>query len=461
MEIIMPQLGETVVEGTISKWYKKVGDPIRADETLFDVETDKVNTEIPSPVAGVVTEIRVAEGAVAKVGVVLAVITEAGAAKPAAAAVALPPGVAATAAPTQAPAAAGAWAAPVAAVPAKSDSALRLAPVVRKLAAEHGIDPAQVIGTGRDGRVTREDMLAFVESRKGATSTLMPSVASAAAAGQAAAPATPRPVPTAALPVASPAPLLVPLPVAPITSAPAATGPSERIKLNPIRKRTAEHLARAWVTVPAVLQAIEVDFHKVDEARKAAGSAWKLREGFSLTYLPFIARAVSIALGKYPRLNSSVDGDELVLHKRINLGIAVDMNFDGLMVPVLKDVPSKSLPQIAREINDLAQRTRANRLKPDDLSEATYTLSNSGVFGTAFTAPIVNVPQVAILSTDGVQKKPVVIEGPAGDSIAIRPVGMLAQCFDHRAVDGAYSAAFLKEVKTVIESRQWTQDLEA
>jgi 2-oxoglutarate dehydrogenase E2 component (dihydrolipoamide succinyltransferase) len=279
----------------------------------------------------------------------------------------------------------------------------------------------------------------------------MPQSASAAAVQ--AAPAI-RPGTTAAAPASVP-------PVAPFSAPPASTGPSERIRLNPIRKRTAEHLARAWVTVPAVLQAIEVDFLKVDEARKAAGSGWKSREGFSLTYLPFIARAVSIALAKFPRLNASVDGDELVLHKRINLGIAVDLNFDGLMVPVVKDVPSKSLPQIAREVNDLAQRARANRLKPDELSEATYTLSNSGVFGTAFTAPIVNVPQVAILSTDGVQKKPVVIEGPAGDSIAIRPVGMLAQCFDHRAVDGAYSAAFLKEVKSVLETRHWVQDLEA
>jgi len=440
MEIIMPQLGETVAEGTVSKWYKKVGDSIKADETLFDVETDKVNTEIPSPVAGVLTEIRVAEGVTVKVGVVLAVVTEAGAAAPAGAAVAAPaPAAAAT---TVAVPVAGAWAARPVAVPAKADGSLRLSPVVRKLAAEHGIDPSQVSGTGRDGRVTREDMLAFVEARKSSAVPAMPVVA----ASPVAEPAVPRPAAA---------------PVAPFTAPPASTGPSERIRLNPIRKRTAEHLARAWVTVPAVLQAIEVDFHKVDEARKAAGSGWKAREGFSLTYLPFIARAVSIALAKFPRLNSSVDGDELVLHKRINLGIAVDMNFDGLMVPVVKDVPSKSLPQIAREVNDLAQRARANRLKPDDLSEATYTLSNSGVFGTAFTAPIVNVPQVAILSTDGVQKKPVVIEGPAGDSIAIRPVGMLAQCFDHRAVDGAYSAAFLKEVKTVLETRHWVQDLEA
>jgi 2-oxoglutarate dehydrogenase E2 component (dihydrolipoamide succinyltransferase) len=446
MEIIMPQLGETVAEGTVSKWYKKVGDAIKADETLFDVETDKVNTEIPSPVAGVLTEIRVAEGVTAKVGVVLAVITEAGAAAAPSAPAAAPAAAAAApgAAPVQAASpAAGAWAARPSAVPAKVDGSLRLSPVVRKLAAEHGIDPTQVPGTGRDGRVTREDMLAFVEARK----------------SQAVAPALPASAPAA--PSTRPAAATPALPVAPVTAAPASTGPSERIRLNPIRKRTAEHLARAWVTVPAVLQAIEVDFHKVDEARKAAGSGWKTREGFSLTYLPFIARAVSIALAKFPRLNSSVDGDELVLHKRINLGIAVDMNFDGLMVPVVKDVPSKSLPQIAREVNDLAQRARANRLKPDDLSEATYTLSNSGVFGTAFTAPIVNVPQVAILSTDGVQKKPVVVEGPAGDSIAIRPVGMLAQCFDHRAVDGAYSAAFLKEVKTVLETRHWVQDLEA
>lgn len=444
MEIIMPQLGETVAEGTVSKWYKKVGDAIKADETLFDVETDKVNTEIPSPVAGVLTEIRVAEGVTAKVGVVLAVITEAGAA----AAPSAPAAAAPVATPVQAASpAAGAWAARPSAVPAKVDGSLRLSPVVRKLAAEHGIDPTQVPGTGRDGRVTREDMLAFVEARKSQAAPSMPVHAPAMAAQ-----AAPSSRPAAAAPA---------LPVAPVTAAPASTGPSERIRLNPIRKRTAEHLARAWVTVPAVLQAIEVDFHKVDEARKAAGSGWKSREGFSLTYLPFIARAVSIALAKFPRLNSSVDGDELVLHKRINLGIAVDMNFDGLMVPVVKDVPSKSLPQIAREVNDLAQRARANRLKPDDLSEATYTLSNSGVFGTAFTAPIVNVPQVAILSTDGVQKKPVVIEGPAGDSIAIRPVGMLAQCFDHRAVDGAYSAAFLKEVKTVLETRHWVQDLEA
>jgi 2-oxoglutarate dehydrogenase E2 component (dihydrolipoamide succinyltransferase) len=210
-----------------------------------------------------------------------------------------------------------------------------------------------------------------------------------------------------------------------------------------------------------VLQAVEVDFMRVDDARNAAGSAWKAREGFALTYLPFIASAVAAALAKFPLLNASLDGDDLVLHRQINIGVAVDLNFEGLVVPVLKDAPNKSLPQLAREINDLAQRARNNRLKPDEMTEGTYTLSNSGVFGTLITAPIINYPQVAILSTDGVRKKPVVIEGPQGDSIAIRPVGVLAQTFDHRAVDGAYSAAFLREVKTILETRDWVQALNA
>jgi 2-oxoglutarate dehydrogenase E2 component (dihydrolipoamide succinyltransferase) len=430
MDIIMPQLGETVAEGTVSKWYKKVGDPVAADETLFDVETDKVNTEIPSPVAGVIAEIRVAEGGTAPVGAVLAVVEEAGAARAASASAAPPPAPAASAPPVP-----GAWAAaPVAAKPAARGDR-RLSPVVRKLVAEHRLDIGAIGGSGRDGRITREDVLGYLEALR-----------------RAPAPAASSPAPAAAAATGMPTPAVL---------APAPSGGSERIRMNGIRRRTAEHLARAWVSVPAVLQAIEADFSRVDEARRAAGAAWKAREGHSLTYLPFVARAVSIALAKFPRLNASVDGDELVLHRRINLGIAVDLDFDGLVVPVVKDVPAKSLPQIAREIHDLAQRARANRLKPDDLNEATYTLSNSGVFGTLITAPIVNAPQVAILSTDGVRKKPVVIEGPAGDSIAIRPIGMLAQCFDHRAVDGAYSAAFLKEVKTVVETRHWAQDLES
>ena len=400
MDVIMPQLGETVVEGVVARWYKKVGDAVKADEMLFDVETDKVSTEIPAPASGIVTEILVAEGVTAKVGARLAVIRESGAGAGAMAFAAQPAGVATGApqpamapAPHPAPAAAGG----------------RLSPVVRRLIAEHGLNPADIRGTGRDGRLTRDDITGYVE-RGGA-------------------------------------------PVPPSDGA-------TRKPLNTVRKRTRDHMLKSWTTAPHVLQAVEVDFMKVEQARQAAGAAWKAREGFTLTYLPFIACAVSAALAKFPLLNASLDGDDLVLHPRINIGIAVDLNFEGLVVPVVKDVPGKSLPQLAREINDLAQRARTNRLKPDDMTGGTYTLSNSGVFGTLITAPIINQPQVAILSTDGVRKKPVVIEGPQGDSIAIRPIGVLAQTFDHRAIDGAYSAAFLREVMTLIETRDWTQELQ-
>jgi 2-oxoglutarate dehydrogenase E2 component (dihydrolipoamide succinyltransferase) len=416
MDVIMPQLGETVAEGVVTKWYKKVGDTVTSEETLFDVETDKVSTEIPAQANGVIAEILVQEGVTAKVGARLAVINEIGA----------------TAAPTMREAGAAAVAAPAAKVAAaapavvssapaathygKASAADRLSPVVRRLIAEHKLNPSSITGSGRDGRITREDVLAFVGG--------------GAAAHRASAPAP----------------------------MPAATGDTRK-PLNSVRKRTAQHLVKSWQSAPHVLQATEVDFLRVEEARRGAGAAWKAREGFSLTYLPFIACAVSAALAKFPLLNASLDGDDLVLHARINIGIAVDLGFDGLVVPVVKDASGKSLPEVARAINDLAQRARANRLKPDDMTEGTYTLSNSGVFGTLITAPIINQPQVAILSTDGVKKKPVVIESPQGDSIAIRPVGVLAQTFDHRAIDGAYSAAFLREVKTILETRDWLSAL--
>lgn len=412
MDVIMPQLGETVAEGTVTKWYKKVGDSVKADETLFDVETDKVSTEIPSPVAGVIAEIVVSEGVTAKVGARLAVIREAGDAKPAPAAKPVAPVAAAPAAP----------AAQAAPRRSRVDPAERLSPVVRRLIAEHSLDPAAITGTGRDGRITREDVAGFIAQRG-------------------AQPAA------AAAPTAKPAP------------APVQAG--QTLPFNGVRKRVAENMAKSWQTSPHVLQVVEADFLKVDQARAAHGAVWKAREGFSLTYLPFIVRAVSIALGKFPKLNASLSGDGLVLHRRINIGIAVDLNFDGLVVPVLKDVPAKSLPQIAREINDLATRARAGRLRPDEMTEGGYTITNNGAFGTVITAPIINQPQVAILSADGIRKKPVVIESEGGDSIAIRPVGVLAQSFDHRAVDGSYSAAFLAEVKSALESRNWVQALEA
>ena len=408
MDVIMPQLGETVAEGVVTKWYKKVGDAIKADETLFDVETDKVSTEIPSPVAGVIAEIIVAEGITAKVGARLAVIRESGSTTATATVAVAAATIVAAAPAVRGPAA------------VRANAADRLSPVVRRLIAEHKLNPAEITGSGRDGRITREDVTAFIVHR----SVRMPA------------------------PPAPPAPAQLP-------------AGQQSVTFNSVRRRVAENMARSWHTSPHVLQVVEVDFHRVDQARQRRGAEWKHREGFSLTYLPFIVRAVSIALGKFPKLNASLQGDGLALHDRINIGIAVDLNFDGLLVPVVKDVPAKSLPQIAKEINDLAQRARAGKLRPDEMTEGTYTITNNGAYGTVITAPIINQPQVAILSADAIRKKPVVIEGADGDAIAIRPVGVLAQSFDHRAVDGSYSAAFLAEVKNVIENRNWEQALSA
>jgi 2-oxoglutarate dehydrogenase E2 component (dihydrolipoamide succinyltransferase) len=364
----------------------------------------------------VLAEILVAEGVTAKVGVRLAVIRDAGAG------VATP---AATAAGSAGPAA-GAPIGSTHAKPLRVDAAERLSPVVRRLIAEHGLDVGHIAGTGRDGRITRDDVLGHIGRRE---------------------PASPA---SATVRTETPAPYI----------ASGAPGADTTTALGSVRRRTAEHMARSWTTTPHVLQAVEVDFHRVDEARRAHGAGWSAREGFALTYLPFVAHAVAIALGKFPHLNATFNGDSLTLHRRVNLGIAVDLGGEGLVVPVVKDAPSKSLPQIAREIHDLATRARANRLKPDEIAGGTYTITNNGAFGTLLTAPIINPPQVAILSTDAVRKKAWVIESPEGDSIAIRPVGMLAQSFDHRAVDGAYAAAFLREAKTIIETRVWTQAFE-
>jgi 2-oxoglutarate dehydrogenase E2 component (dihydrolipoamide succinyltransferase) len=412
MDVIMPQLGETVTEGTVIAWHKKVGDAVKADENLFDIETDKVTAEIPAPATGVLREIIVQEGTTVAVGARLAVIEVAGAAaQPAAATV---PSAASSAAST--PAASPATPVPPTRAAEAADAGdAPLSPVVRRLIAEHGLDPAKIRGTGRGGRITREDVLAAVEGGGGA---------------------------------------------APAPAAPAGRAPQpEVVPLSRIRKQIAAHMVRSKATSPHVLQAVEADFHAVEAVRQARAEEWRRREGFGLTYLPFIARAAIDAIAEFPRINASIDGDNLLVHKRVNLGVAVDLNFEGLMVPVIKDAQSMRLADIARAINALATRARNGSIGADDLAGGTYTLSNSGPFGTLITAPIINQPQVAVLSTDGVRKKPVVIESAAGDAIAIRPVGVLAQSFDHRAFDGAYSAAFLRRLRELIETRDWAAEL--
>jgi len=393
MDIIMPQLGETVLEGIITACYKKAGEAVAADESVFEVETDKVSAAIPSPVPGVLREILVDTGVSVKVGTRLAVVETSTEARG-----------------RESQTAFGSSPADDRSVPRlERDADSKLSPLVRRLLAESGLSPDQVRGTGRDGRITKEDMLSHI----------------AGAALQS--------------PTAAPADRVVPL--------------------NKIRRVTAAHAVRSIATSPHTLQAVEVDFHNVDRARNTRGAEWKVQEGFALTYLPFVCAAVCEALVDFPYINATFADDSLIVHQRINLGIAVDVGFEGLLVPVLRDANQRSVRGIARKINTLVQAARTNTLTPDDLSGGTYTVSNSGSFGTLITAPIINQPQVAILSLDGVHKKPTVVENPDGDAIAIRPIGVLAQSFDHRAFDGAYSAAFLRRLKQALESRNWLTEL--
>ncbi len=483
-DVTLPQLGETVTEGTITRWFKKVGDSVSADEPLFEVSTDKVDTEVPSPISGTVTEIRVQEGDTVPVGAVIAVVGEAeGAAAPAApetepaseeaAAPALPPKTSAPEAaappaeaapepPAPEPAAAEATApapAPAPAAPepaaaeatdAPSDNRL-LSPVVRRLVAEHNIDVDLVKGSGPGGRITRDDVLDYIDQ----VATQAPEAAPAAAAGPAAAPAAP---------AAAPTPAPAPTPAAPAAAAPApSVAPGERdstVRLSKIRKLTGSHMVMSKGVSPHAFSVVEVDYANVDITRNQVKNEWKSSEGFGLTYLPFITRAVVEALEEFPHLNASVADEDLVVHNFIDIGIAVDLDFQGLLVPVVRAAETKRLRAIAREINDLAGRARSRHLSPDEISGGTFTISNNGSAGSVLTMPIINQPQVAILSTDAITRKPVVVRATDGsEGIAIHPVGNLAMAWDHRAFDGAYAAGFLVKIKQALETRDWSAEL--
>jgi len=463
-EITLPQLGETVTEGTITRWFKKIGDTVAADEPLFEVSTDKVDTEVPSPIAGVLTEIRVAEGDTVAVGTVIAVVGDASSAPAAPAAAAAPAAVApasvaetlassqvsapepahaapAAAAPQAAPAAAPAAPAaptPAPAAPAAASAAAApgssvvLSPVVRKLIAENGLDVSRIQGTGPGGRITRDDAMAAI-GRQGSV--------------PAAAPAT----------TASAAPAAAPRGVAPRV---VAGNRDEVVALSKIRQATGIHTLMSKDAIPAAFSVVEVDFANVDSTRLRLKEEFKATEGFSLTYLPFIARAVVDAIKEFPHMNSSVGESELIIHKYVDLGIAIDLDYQGLLAPVIRDADEKRLRAISREVNDLAVRARSRQLSPMEISGGTFTITNNGSSGSVLTMPIINQPQVAILSTDAVKKKPVVIEIPGGgESIAIHPVGNLAMAWDHRAFDGAYAANFLVKVKTILETRDWSSEV--
>jgi 2-oxoglutarate dehydrogenase E2 component (dihydrolipoamide succinyltransferase) len=321
-----------------------------------------------------------------------------------------------------------------------------LSPVVRRLVAEHNLDPATIKGTGAGGRITRDDVLAVIDTNASAPSPA--ATAPAAPAAAAAAPAAAAPAAAAAAPAASTPP------------APSPVGREETIPFSKIRKITAEHMVRSLDTSAHTLVVVEVDYEGVEKVRRSSGEAFKAAEGASLTYLPFIARATIDAIAEFPHVNATVGNEELIVHHYVNLGIAVDLNFEGLLVPVIHEADGKRMRQIAREVKDLATRARSKRLTADDIAGGTFTITNPGPFGTFMTAAVINQPQVAILSTDGVRKKPVAVELPDGsDAVAIHPVGLLALSFDHRAFDGAYASAFVSRIRDILETRDWAQEL--
>ena len=494
-DITLPQLGETVTEGTITRWFKKVGDTVAADEPLFEVSTDKVDTEVPSPVAGTLTEIRVNEGDTVPVGTVIAVVGAANAAaapapvvQPAPAPAAQPapaarpapvaqPATAARPAPVAQPAPAARPAAAVATATrtatAPNVSNKLLSPVVRRLVADHGIDVGALVGTGPGGRITREDVLDFIDKTGSTPVATAPAPVVAAPTAPApqvsAAPTAPAPqvsaAPTARIAPAQVAPAQAPAPTPVAASAPPAkfTAPSERetvLSLSKIRKLTASHMIMSQAVSAHAFSVVEVDYANVDATRSEVKDQFKQSEGFTLTYLPFIARAIVDALAEYPNLNASIEGDSLVVHNYVDLGIAVDLEFNGLLVPVVRSADGKRLRAIAREISDLATRARARKLTPDEIQGGTFTISNNGSAGSVLTMPIINQPQVAIMSTDAIVRKPVVARLADGsESIAIHPVGNLAMSWDHRAFDGAYAAGFLSKVKRVLETQDWSAEI--
>ncbi len=479
-DIVMPQLGESVTEGTITRWFKSVGDEVTEDEPLFEVSTDKVDTEVPAPSSGTLSEILAEEGDVVEVGEVLARLGGAApAAEPAPAAATAPeppapeppapeqpaepapaptppPAPAAPAPAAPAPAAPVAASAPAPAAPAPAAPAepaaapaaesttggKLLSPLVRKLVTDNNLDPESISGTGVGGRVTRQDVLRAIDARGGAA----PAPVEATEAGEV----------SAAPVIAAPQRPQVAAPQVP----PMTPGAGDRVEqLNRIRKVTGDAMLSSRATSPHVITAVQVDYSAVERVRLPRRAEFKAETGYSLTYLPFITRAVVDALREYPHMNSSMGDGEVVLHNDVHMAIAVDLNYEGLLAPVIRDAHSKRLRAIADEITDLAYRARNRQLVPDELAGGTFTLSNSGAFGSFFVAPIINQPQVAILSTDAVNRTPVVVSDQYGnESIAIHPVGNLTLSWDHRAFDGAYAAAFMSKVKEIMETRDWAAE---
>ena len=408
VDVILPQMGESIAEGTITRWIKQVGDSVQREEPLFELSTDKVDAEIPSPASGTVVEIKAAEGDTVPVNEIVAIIETGAGAEATAPAAADPVPAAAPTAPT----------APTAPIHASSRSeGTFVSPVVRKIATEHGIDPATIPGTGAGGRVTKKDIMAFL-----ASGTATPP------------PATPEAAPTPALQTQPDAPEFV------------AGARETRTPMTQMRKIIAHHMIESRRTSAHVSSVFEVDFSRIVSLRARYKKLYEERHGTKLTYTPFLVRAACVGLRAWPVINASVDGESIVYKRDLNIGIAVALD-GGLIVPVIDHADDLSLAGLCKRVNDLAGRARNKKLKPDEVQGGTFTITNPGIYGGLFGLPIINQPQVAIMGIGGIEKRPVVVD----DAIAIRSMMYVSMTYDHRIVDGAVADQFLALVKQTLE----------
>ena len=440
IDVVMPQMGESIVEGTLTKWLKKPGEHVERDEPLFEISTDKVDTEIPAPAAGVLSQVLVEEGKTVAISTVVGKIDESagnGATAP-------PPQAAAPPPPKVEPPAAKAPEPPRPAPPpvpepeAQSEPELPggpLSPLVRKMAREYNIDLRQVKGTGAGGRITKQDLEAYMSAQGARTMA------------QAAQPAPP--------PKATPAPSAPAYQSPPAPSAPPARtseGPRTRIEpMSTMRAKIAEHMVLSKRTSAHVTTVHKVDMTRVAKLRERHKADFQQRHGFSLTYLPFVIRATVEAIPAFPLVNASIDGSNIVYHNDINIGIAVALE-NGLIVPVIRGADERTVTGLQRAVVDLSTRARSRQLKPDEVQGGTFSITNFGSFGSVFATPVINQPQVAILGVGTVEKVPVVVD----DAIAIRSVCYLALTFDHRLIDGAYADQFTGKVKSILEN--WSDE---
>jgi 2-oxoglutarate dehydrogenase E2 component (dihydrolipoamide succinyltransferase) len=434
-ELIMPKMGESVAEATITKWLKSEGDKIEADESVLEIATDKVDSEVPAPKGGILIKRLFNEGDVVQVGSAIAIVgdtTEATAPAPA-----TPVTAPATVAPVAAPTAPAVSAAPVNTQISPAAGDRFYSPLVRTIAKEEGISQDEldrIPGTGKDGRVTKENILAYLATR-GTAAPVVPAVASVAAPA----------------PVVSAAPAPAPAPVAPAKSNIVVNPGDEIIEMDRMRKLIADHMVRSKATSPHVTSFVEADVTNIVKWRDRVKTQFEKREGEKLTFTPIFIEAVVRAIKDFPGVNASVDGTNIILRKDINVGMATALPSGNLIVPVIRNADQKNLVGLTKSVNDLANRARENKLTPDEISGGTFTLTNVGSFGNVMGTPIINQPQVAILAVGAIRKKPVVIETPQGDFIGIRHMMFLSHSYDHRVVDGSLGGRFVRRVADYLE----------